>query len=56
MINSGLSEFVSQNDDEYVKKAIYFATKGKERLSYLRANMREYIKDKPVFNTALLGM
>ena len=22
------------------------------RLSYLRANMREYIKDKPVFNTA----
>lgn len=52
MINSGLSEFVSQNDDEYVKKAIYFATKGKERLSYLRANMREYIKDKPVFDTA----
>ena len=33
------------NDDEQ-KEHFY------RRLSYLRANMREYIKDKPVFNTA----
>ena len=51
MINSGLAEFIANDENEYFSKAISIS-KDVEKLSYLRANMREYIKDKPVFNTA----
>lgn len=51
MINSGLAEFIANDENEYFSKAISIS-KDIEKLSYLRANMREYIKDKPVFDTA----
>ena len=51
MINSGLAEFIANDENEYFSKAISMS-KDVEKLSYLRVNMREYIKDKPVFDTA----
>ena len=51
MINSGLAEFIANDENEYFSKAISIS-KDIEKLSYLRVNMREYIKDKPVFDTA----
>ncbi|MCI7014647.1 MAG: hypothetical protein MSA54_05590 [Campylobacter sp.] len=46
MPNSKLFLKYRQLNDDEQKEHFY------RRLSYLRANMREYIKDKPVFNTA----
>lgn len=53
MEGSGLGEFIAASEEEYFAKAVFYASdEGRARLSGLRANMREYIKDKPVFDTA----
>lgn len=51
LINSGLSEFIARDENEYFTKAVDIALNGQQRLGYLRENMRELIKDKAVFNT-----
>lgn len=53
MEGSGLGEFIAASEEEYFAKAVFYASdEGRARLAGLRANMREYIKDKPVFDTA----
>jgi protein O-GlcNAc transferase len=53
MVNAGLSDWIAQSEDEYVKKAIDWANADsvqRQQLATLRQRMREQVKQSPVFN------
>lgn len=53
MVNAGLPEWVVQNEEEYVQKAIGWANAPREQresLATLRGTMREQVRQSPVFN------
>lgn len=48
--NAGLPDWIAADDDDYVAKAVRFAT-DLEHLVNLRAGLRQQVLDSPVFNT-----
>ena len=48
-INAGLSEWIAQNEEDYIAKAVSFST-DLERLSTLRAGLREQVLASPLFD------
>lgn len=54
LVNAGLSEWVAYSEDEYIQKAISWATADadkRQELAALRANLRENVKLTPVFDS-----
>jgi protein O-GlcNAc transferase len=54
MINAGLSEWVAENKDDYVKKALQFSSKIDD-LDRTRSKLREQVKESPLFNAKLFA-
>ena len=53
MVNAGLSDWVAYSEEEYVKKAITWGNADltqRQMLAKLRTEMREQVKESPVFN------
>jgi protein O-GlcNAc transferase len=55
LVNAGLADWVVHSEDDYIKKAMTWASadiEKKQVLSNLRSGMREQVKKSPVFNAA----
>ncbi|CAM5447085.1 tetratricopeptide repeat protein [Thauera mechernichensis] len=48
--NAGLPEWIAENEDDYVQKAVKFAS-DTSALESIRAGLRERLRDGPLFNT-----
>ncbi|ENO82277.1 hypothetical protein B447_04467 [Thauera sp. 27] len=48
--NAGLPEWIAENEDDYVRKAVKFAS-DISALESIRAGLRERLRDGPLFNT-----
>jgi len=52
--NVNMSDWIANNDNEYVKKAIKFST-NLERLSKIKKNLRQTALESPLFNASLFA-
>ena len=52
--NVNMSDWIANNDNEYVKKAIKFST-NLERLSKIKKNLRQIALESPLFNASLFA-
>ena len=52
--NSGMADWVAQNEDEYFKKAIKFSS-NIQHLSKVRMNLRKKVLNSPSFNSSLFA-
>ena len=52
--NCGMSEWIANDDEEYVIKAIKFST-NLERLSKIKKNLRQTALESPLFNSSLFA-
>ena len=53
LYNAGLSQFIAEDENDYINKAIEFC-KPENILKYnkeIRLNIRKFLMDKPLFNT-----
>jgi len=53
-VNAGLSEWVAEDVDDYVRKAINFSS-NPQKLSELRLNLQKNVLASPLFNTSLFS-
>jgi len=54
MINAGYSEWVAENKNDYIKKALKFSS-DIENLVIIRSNLRAIVKESPLFNAKLFA-